>query len=154
MSELLLPRHMRPSFSGPDNVLIYFERVPDGRLIVPPVAHAPTPKCRLTARHERSHPGCLCGYVRREVSGARELEKISKRYEQQKRDDFAKIDEAHYNRIAAKMKEIRSRLNHQMANARSNREKDLIRYALKRLEEGEKNWGPRRIEAHLHIEEG
>ena len=153
MPDLILPRHLRtPSVA--DNVLTYFERVPDGRLIVPPVAHAPTPECRLNFRHERTHPGCLCGYVRREVRGARELEAVSRRYEKQKQSEFAQIDEKHQKRIAEKMGEIRSRLNHAMANAPTQLAKDLIRAALKKLEEGERNWGPRKIEAHLHMEEG
>jgi hypothetical protein len=152
MSELLLPRHLRTP-SVPDNVLIYFERVPDGRLIVPPVAHAPTPNCKLGFRHERTHPRCLCGYVRREVRGVHELEAVSRRYEKQKQSEFAQIDEKHQARIAAKMAEIRSRLHYAMKTA-SPLGKDLIRAALKKLDDGERNWGPRKIEAHLNIMEG
>ena len=110
MPELILPKSFRES-SGPDNVLTYFERFPDGRLIVPPVAYAPTPVCRLPEPHTRDNPGCLCGYVRREVSRAKELERISKRFELQKKSEFARIDEKHQKRIAAKMAEISAALS-------------------------------------------
>jgi len=151
----LAPPHRRDATpGGPDNVLIYFERISDGRLIVPPVAHAPTPVCRLPKPHQMGSANCLCGYVRREVRGWRELEKISKRYELQRQCDFEVIDEAHYKRVQAKMEELRSRIRYAMANARSNRVRDTLRYVLKRLEDGEKRWAPRKIEAHFHIEEG
>lgn len=131
--------------------LIYFERVGDGRLIIPPVCWAQVPVCKLPKPHERTRD-CVCGYIRREARTVQELEKISKRFEEQKKREFAMIDEPHRRRIAAKMAEVRSRLNTRLLQTDSQFEKDFIRIALKRLEAGEKGWEPRRIEGHLHIE--
>jgi hypothetical protein len=153
ISKLLLPRRSRNAGLGSEK-LIYFERLRDGHLIIPPVVNAPLPTCRLPQGHDRNNPNCLCGYVRREANSVRELEAVSKRKEAQRQADFARIDEVHVRRMEAKTAEIRRRLHHRMQETHSQFEKDFIRGALKQLEAGEKNWRPRKIEGHFHIEEG
>lgn len=147
---ILIPRSARNAGLGNDK-LIYFERVPDGRLIIPPVAYAPDPVCQIPKPHMLTD-NCLCGYVRREADSVNDLERISRRYEAQKKSEFARVDEKHQARMEAKMAEIRSRLHYAAKNARTPLERDLIRAALKRLEPGEANWRPRRFEGHLQIE--
>lgn len=136
MDELILPASRRNATLGADT-LIYFERLSDGHLIIPPVARAQTPK----------------GYVRMEADSLRKLEQVSKRFEAQKRREFALVDEKFARKLEAKMSEIRGRLNHRRANTRSQREKDIIGYVLQKLENDERAIRYRKIEGHLHIEE-
>jgi hypothetical protein len=150
-SSIWLPPHMRRKAGLGSDTLIYFERIGDGRLIIPPVPWAETPVCRLPKPHPRDR-NCLCGYIRKEANTVAELERVSKRKEAQRRQDFAAIDEPHQRRVAAKMAEVRSRLHHRMQTTHSQYEKDFIRAALKALERGEVNWAPRQIEGHLQIE--
>jgi hypothetical protein len=150
-SSLWLPPSMRRNATIGADALVYFERVSDGRLIVPPVREAKAPVCRLPKPHPEDR-NCLCGYIRKEATSVQELERVSKRFEEQKRKEFAQVDEVHQRRIAAKMSEIRARLHHRMQTTHSQFEKDFIRAALKSLERGEQSWGPRRIEGHFAIE--
>lgn len=107
------------------------------RLLIPMVKEQPTP----------------AGYVRCEANTRQELEKISREYEDQKRSDFARVDDLHLARMTAKLTAIRQRLNAKLLSATTSQfERDFIRMALKKLEEGEKNIQPRRIEGCLHME--
>ncbi len=151
MPELWLPPSVRRNATLGSDALIYFERVSDGRLIIPPVSQAPTPTCRLPKPHTQTRE-CLCGYIKKEANSVHDLERISKRFEAQKKAEFAQIDEVHQKRIAAKMGQIRSRLHTRMATTHSQFEKDFIRAALKKLEEGEGGFAPRRVEGHFSIE--
>jgi hypothetical protein len=151
MAELILPRSTRNARLGSDT-LVYFERVSDGHLIIPPVTWAPAPVCRLPQGHDRQHPSCMCGYVKKEARTVAELEAVSKRKEAQRKADFARVDEKHIQRMEAKTAEVRRRLHHRMQETKSQFEKDFIRLTLKRLEEGEANWRGRRVEGHLAIE--
>jgi len=153
MSELILPRNPRNARLGSE-ALIYFERIRDGHLIIPPVTWAPLPVCQLPAGHSRENPNCMCGYVKKEARSVKEIEQVSRRKEAQRKADFARVDEIHIRRMEAKTAEIRRRLHHRMQETHSQFEKDFIRLTLKRLEAGEENWRGRKIEGHLHIEEG
>ena len=148
-----MPRRSRNAGLGSEK-LIYFERLRDGHIIIPPVIWAKLPVCHLPQGHDRNNPNCLCGYVKKEANSARELEAVSRRKEAQRQADFARIDLPHQLRIARKMAEVRKRLNTRLLQTHSQFEKDFIRAALKQLERGEKNWAPRKVEAHFHIEEG
>jgi len=96
----------------------------------------------------------MCGYVKKEARSVKEIEQVSRRKEAQRKADFARVDEIHIRRMEAKTAEIRRRLHHRMQETHSQFEKDFIRLTLKRLEAGEENWRGRKIEGHLHIEEG
>lgn len=137
--KIWLPSHLRQrNATLGSETLIYFQRISDGHLIIPPVCWAKTPD----------------GYVRMEANSAKKLETVSKQFEAQKQREFAVVDERRCRIIEAKHKELRDRLNHAMANAPTQRVKDFIRLALNRLEEGEQKLRPRKIEGHLLIEEG
>lgn len=158
MSELILPRTLAPRNQRNarlgSETLIYFERVFDGHLIIPPVTWVPLPVCRLPQGHSHDDANCMCGYVKKEARTASELEAVSKRKEAQRKADFARVDEHHIRRMETKSAEIRRRLHHRMQETHSQFEKDFIRLTLKRLEAGEANWRGRKIEGHFHIEEG
>src|SRR5208337_2005895 len=113
MSELILPRGTRNARLGSE-ALIYFERVRDGHLIIPPVTWAPLPACRLGQGHSRDNPNCMCGYVKREARSAKEIEQVSKRKEAQRKTDFARVDEKHIQIMEKKTAEIRRRLHVRM----------------------------------------
>ena len=152
MSELILSRTHNARLGS--EALIYFERIRDGHLIIPPVNWAPLPVCRLPQGHSRDNPNCQCGYAKREARSVREIEQVSKRKEAQRKADFARVDEVHIRRMEAKTAEVRRRLHARMQETHSQFEKDFIRLTLKRLEDGERNWRERKIEGHLAIEEG
>lgn len=95
---------------------------------------------------------CPPGYVRCEANTVADLERVSREYEAQKRADFARVDEAHLARCTEKMRVLRGRIHDALNAATTNKQKDVLRYILKKLEEGEKNFMPRRIEGHLAIE--
>ena len=135
--------------------LIYFERVGDGRLIIPPVHWAPLPVCKLPKPHDRSNENCLCGYVKREADSAAALEKVSRRFEAQKKSEWARVDENRCRIIEEYHKQLRSKLNAAMNSAGTSQlAKDLIKAALRKLEEGERNLRQRRIEGNFAIEAG
>lgn len=152
MSNLILPKSRNAGLGS--EKLIFFERVIDGHIIIPPVVSAPLPVCRLPQGHDRKNPNCLCGYVRKEANSAKELEAVSRRKEAQRKVDFARVDEKHLRIMEAKMRAIRERLHTRMSQTHSQFEKDFIRGALKSLEQGEKSWRPRQVDGHFHIEEG
>lgn len=142
-SEIYIPEPFRRRYGGRNatlgsETLIYFRRLSDQHLVIPPVSWAKTPR----------------GYVKMEANSAKELEKISKEFEAQKQREFAGIDEKQCQRIEAKHAEIRGRLHTRMNSAAcSQLERDFIKAALKRLEAGEANLRPRRIEGHLACED-
>lgn len=107
------------------------------RLSIPMVIDAPTPH----------------GYVRCEANSVAELEKISREFEAQKKSDFARVDDNMLLQMQAKMSVIRGRMNYRLLRTTSNKEKDILRAALKKLEETEKYLQPRRIEGCLGIEQ-
>lgn len=123
--------------------LIYFRSISldpftgKQRILIPPVHQAPTPN----------------GYVRCEANSVKELESVSREFEAQKRSDFGQVDEIHLQRVMAKMTAIRKRLNARLLSADCNQfERDFIRLSLIRLQDGEKNLQPRRIEGYLGCE--
>jgi hypothetical protein len=133
--------------------LFYFQRVDDGRIIIPPVWWATPPECRLPKGHDRSDQNCMCGYVKKEANSAHELERVSRLFERQRQAEFARVDEAHIKRMEAKMKEVRGKLHTAMHRSGiSQFERDFIRAALKKLEAGEAGWRDRRVQGHFEIE--
>lgn len=140
MSEIYLPAAVRSrNATLGSETLIYFERLSDGRIIIPPVHWASPPP----------------GYVKMEANSSAQLEKISRRFEAQKQSEWARVDERRCALIEAKHKEIRGRLQLRMKSAGCGlREKDFIRAALKKLEEGEKNLRQRRVTGNFAIEAG
>lgn len=132
---------MRHATLGKES-LIYFRSIAidnftgKQRIIIPMICDAKTPD----------------GYVRCEANTVKDLESVSREFEAQKRADFAKVDEAHLQRMMVKVKSVRDRLNYRLLRTRNQFEKDFIRLSLKKLEEGEKNLMPRRVEGCLAIE--
>lgn len=157
MGEIYIPEAIRRRDNATlgSEKLIYFERVSDGRLIIPPVGWAPLPVCHVPKPHERSDDNCVCGYVKREADSAAALDKISRRYEAQKKSEWARIDENRCRIIEEYHKNLRSKLHAVINSAESSPlAKDLIRAALKKLEEGERNLRQRTISGNFSIEAG
>lgn len=139
MAEIYLPAAVRRrNATLGSETLIYFRRLSDQHLIIPPVCWARTPR----------------GYVRMEANSARELEKVSREFEKQKEKAVALTDDQ-IRRIESKHAEIRSRLHAAKHCAgTSNTARDMIDLALKRLDEGEQALKRRSIHGHLSIEAG
>jgi len=154
-SRIYLPKHVRSRNAGlGSEKLIYFERITDGRIIIPPVWWAPLPVCRLPKPHDIGvNRDCLCGYVKREANTAKELEAVSRRNEAQLQSEFAQVDEKFAAKLEAKMNEVRAKLRLAMSRAKSNLERDTLKYALKKLEDRERSIRKRKVEGHLAIEE-
>lgn len=142
MSDVLVPGRSRNAGLGSDT-LYYFRSI-----AVDPVLGRQ--RIQVPMVKDQAPPD---GYVRCEANSVKELEKVSREYEDQKRRDFARVDEAHLLRMTAKISAIRKRLNSRLLEAGvSQKERDFIRLALVRLQEGEKNIQPRKIDAHFAIE--
>lgn len=142
MSDVIVPSRSRNAGLGSDT-LYYFRSVSIDpvlgrqRILVPMVKEQAPPD----------------GYVRCEANSMKELERVSREYEAQKRSDFARVDAVYLAKVTAKIAMVRKRLNQRlMESGVSEFERDFIRVALVKLAEGEKNIQPRRIEGCFAIE--
>lgn len=115
--------------------LVYFVNA-SGHIVIPAVTWAPTPP----------------GFERRSVRSMYEIEYVSRRYAAQKQAMFDQLDESSATKIQAKMAEVRQRLHYTMQTTHSQFEKDVIRYALKRLEEDERKLRTRKYEMRFAME--
>jgi hypothetical protein len=77
---------------------------------------------------------------------------VSKQFAEQKRRMFAQMDEKNCKRAEEYMGKVRASLHHTMQTTRSQYEKDVIRAALKSLEDDEHKVKQRQYELHLEME--
>src|SRR5208283_273021 len=97
MPELWIPKHYRPKVIE-KQTFVYFEDI-KRHIIIPPTADARVPR----------------GFQKFEISSAADIEKVSKRFAEQKARMFAQMDEATIERTEKRMGEIRTSLNYTLA---------------------------------------